>query len=189
MGSNVVTATYSGDSNISQSSASVTQTVNGSVIPPVFTMPYNGTLYLLQEGGSASATTEFGLGTSTTNFVPYYTGLPNNPNPVGEVTVGYFAAATVINFGMFTQFASQSGWAFSTGTDEASIVAFTDTDDSLGMGGSITQQTSSTTWRLHLDDALSYLYDDDDNDVNMQIRVAPSSPQSTQKRGGVGPVR
>ena len=188
-GSTKVTATYSGDSNIAKSSASVTQTVSGSVIPPVFTMPYNGTLYLLQEGGSAAATTEFGLGTSPTNFVHYYTGLPNSPNPTGEVTVGYFPAGTVINFGMFSQWGSESGWAFSTGTDQASIIAFTDPDNNLGMGGSITQQTSSTTWLLHLDDALSYLVDDDDNDVLIQIRVAPSSPPSAQKSAGVKPAR
>ena len=174
-GSTTVTATYAGDSNIAESSASVVQNVTTSVIPPVFVMPYNGTLYLLQEGGSASATTEFGLGTSPTNFVPYYTGLPGNPNPVGEVLVGNFTAGTVINFGMYTTWGTESGWAFSTGTDEASIVAFSDPDDNLGMGGSITQQTSSTTWLLHLDDALSYLVDDDDNDVLMQIRVAPTN--------------
>lgn len=176
-GSTTVTATFDGDSDITASSASVTQIVGQSTIPPVFVMPFNGRLYLLQEGGSASASTDFGLGTSPTNFAQYYGGLPNNPNPVGEVMVGYFTAGTVINFGMFTVFGNQSGWAFSTGTDEGSIVAFTDIDDSLGMGGSITQQTSSTTWLLHLDDALSYLYDDDDNDVLMQIRVAPGTPQ------------
>lgn len=178
LGSTTVTATYSGDSNIAQSTASMTQTVTQGTASGVFTMPYDGTLYLLQEGGSAGASTEFGLGTSPTNFVRYYSGLPTNPTPVGEVMIGSFTAGTVINFAMFTQFGSQSGWAFSTGTDRASIVAFTDTDDSLGMGGSITQQTSSTTWLLHLDDALSYLYDDDDNDVLMQIRVAPGAVQT-----------
>lgn len=48
---------------------------------------------------------------------------------------------------------------------------------------------SSTTWLIHLDDALSYLYDDDDNDVLVQVRVAPSSPPSAQKPGGVKPAR
>jgi hypothetical protein len=115
--------------------------------------------------------------------VPYYTGLPSNPNPVGEVMVGFFPAGTIINFGMFTQSGIETGWAFSTGTDQFSIVAFTDTDNSLGMGGSITQQTSSTTWLLHLDDALSYQVDDDDNDVLMQIRIAPQQPSGKSQKG------
>ena len=175
-GSTTVSVSYLGNSNIRASTASVTQSVSNGM-PPVFTMPYTGTLYLLQMEGSAGASTMFGLGTSPTNFVGYYGGLPNNPVPTGEVMVGTFTAGTVINFGMFSQFGTQSGWAFSSGTDQASIVAFTDPDNNLGMGGSITQQTSSTTWLLHLDDALSYLFDDDDNDVLMQLRVAPSQPQ------------
>ena len=142
-------------------------------IDHTFVMPYNGTLYLQQKGGSAGASTEFGIGTSPTNFVKYYSGLPNNPSPAGEVLVGSFTKGTLINFGMFTQFGSQSGWAFTTGSTRASVVAFSDVDNSLGMGGKITQKTSSTTWLLHLDDALSYLYDDDDNDVLMQIRIVP----------------
>ena len=140
-----------------------------------FVMPVSGQLYLQQKGGSAGAVTTFGLGTSPANFVPYYTGLPNDPNPTGEVSVGSFTAGTTIHFGMFTQLGSETGWAFSNGTDQASIVAFTDVDDSLGMGGSIIQQTSANTWLLHLDDALSYLFDDDDNDVLIQLRVAAAS--------------
>lgn len=40
------------------------------------------------------------------------------------------------------------------------------------MGGKILQNTTPTTWLLHLDDTLSYLYDDY-NDVLMQIRIVP----------------
>jgi hypothetical protein len=50
-----------------------------------------------------------------------------------------------------------------------------DLDDSLGWGGSVVQQTSPTTWTLHLDDALSYLVDDNDSDVLIQVRLAPVS--------------
>src|SRR5208283_360968 len=111
-------------------------------------------------GGQAGGVTTFGLGTSPNDFVPYYTGLPNDPNPTGEVLVGFFAAGTTIHFGMYTTFAGDAGWAFSVDNDVASVVAFTDINDSLGMGGSIIQQTGPDTWLLHLDDALSYLYDD-----------------------------
>jgi hypothetical protein len=165
VGSNTVTATYSGNSEITPSSAWVTQT---------FVMPVSGALYLQQEGGSAGATTSFGLGTSPTNFVPYYTGLPNSPNPTGELLVGTFPAGTIIDFGMYTTFGSQSGYAFSTGTDQASLVSFADLSNSLGMNHGITQQTSPTTWLLHLDDAESYLVDDDNNDVLMELIVVPN---------------
>jgi uncharacterized repeat protein (TIGR03803 family) len=149
--------------------------ITKNCIEDTFVMPYDGTLYLQQKGGEAGATTEFGIGTSPTNFVKYYSGLPNSPSPTGEVKVGYFAKGTVINFGMFTQFGAQSGWAFSAGSTPASVVAFSDIDNSLHMGGKIAQQTSTTTWLLHLDDTMSYLVDDDDNDVLMQIRVAPQN--------------
>src|SRR5437667_8407170 len=104
---------------------------------------------------------------------PLYTGLPNNPSPTGLVLVGFFSAGTTINFGMFTTF-DGTAWAFSNGTDQASIVAFSDIDNSLGLGGSILQKTGSNTWVLHLDDARSAGIDDDDNDVLMELRVSPT---------------
>jgi hypothetical protein len=162
-----ITVSTAGGTATSMASFTVT------AVPKEFIMPVTGQLFLLQKGGEAGAVTTFGLGTSPGNFVPYYTGLPNNPNPTGEVLVGSFPAGTTIHFGMFTQFGSQSGWAFSNGTDHASLIAFTDVDDSLGMGGSIIQQTSANTGLLHLDDSVSV--DDDDNDVLMQLRVAAAS--------------
>jgi hypothetical protein len=160
VGSNTVTATYNGSSQFSPSSAWITQT---------FVMPYNATMYLQQMGGSAGAITTFGIGTTPSNFTPDYTGLPNDPNPTGQVLIGSFAAGTLIDFGMYSTFGSENGWAFSTGTDQASLVSFADLSNSLGLNHGITQQTTSSTWVLHLDDALSYLYDDDNNDVLMEI--------------------
>ncbi len=141
-----------------------------------FVMPLDGFLNLQQMGGSAGAVTTFGIGTSPTNFVPFYQGLPNNPSPTGPLPAGFFPAGTTIHFGMFTTFGSDSGWAFSNWTDQASLVSFSDLSNSLGLGGSIIQQTGSNTWLLHLDDALSYKYDDDNNDVLMQLQIGGSSP-------------
>ena len=137
-----------------------------------FVMPSDGYLYLHQMGGESAGTTTFGIGTSQDDFVPYYTGLPNDPHPTGEVLVGFFAAGTTIHFGMYTTGLGNAGWAFSVDNDVPSIVAFTDIRDLLGMGGSIIERTGQDTWLLHLDDALSYLYDDDNNDVLMQLRIA-----------------
>lgn len=162
VGSNTVTATYSGDQNNSPTSAWTTQT---------FVMPYNATMYLQQEGGSAAASTEFGTGAWPTNFVQGYSGLPNNPDPTGQVRVGTFDAGTIVNFGVYSVYGSQTGWAFSdeVGNNQAALVSFADLSNSLGLNHAITQQTSSTTWVLWLDDALSYQYDDDNNDAIIEI--------------------
>jgi hypothetical protein len=136
-----------------------------------FVMPFGGYLSVQSIGGEAGGVTTFGLGTSPSNFVAYLKGLPNTPSSLSAINVGFFASGTTIHLGMFTTFAGASGWAFSNGTDQASIVAFSDIDNSLGLGGSIIQQTGANTWVLHLDDALSYLYDDDDNDVLIQLRI------------------
>ena len=167
VGSNTVTATYSGDADNPPTSAWTTQT---------FVVPYNATMYLQQEGGYAAASTEFGSGTWPTNFVLDYSGMPNDPNPTGQVLVGSFTAGTIVNFGMFTQYGSQSGWAFSdeVGANQAALISFADLSNALGLNHSITQQTSSTTWVLWLDDAVSYLYDDDNNDVIMEIILVPN---------------
>jgi len=137
------------------------------------------------------------------NFVEYYSGLPNDPDPAGQVLVGSFTASTIVNFGMFTQY-SQSGWAFSdeVGANQAALISFADLSNALGLNHSITQQTSSTTWVLWLDDAVSYLYDDDNNDVikdamsdkkyyvNYKVELKKSLPPIPLGRslGSLGPM-
>lgn len=167
---------------------------SGSAKADSFVMPTDGYLFLQQVGGNAAATTTFGLGTSQNDFLPIYTGLPNKPSPTGSVLVGFFVQGTVIDFAMFTTFSGASGWAFSSGTDTASLFAFSDIDNSLGLGGSIIQQTGTNRWVLHLDDALSFGFDDDDNDVLMGLRVSKhlsSVPEPTTSLlflSGVGVV-
>ena len=143
-----------------------------------FVMPKSGYVSFQFIGGSAGGVTQFGLGTSPSNFVSLLTGLPNNPSSLKIINAGFFSAGSIVQMGMFTRFAGMSGWAFSSGTDQASIVAFSDTHNTLGLGGSIYQQTGPHTWVLHLDDALSYLYDDDNNDVLLRMRIT-SKPVTT----------
>jgi hypothetical protein len=148
---------------------------------PFFVVPYDATLYLQEVGGFAAATTEFGIGTSIQDHSPYFTGLPNNPNPTTEVEVGYVAAGTSLNFYEKTEFLGNTYWAFSNeyATDLASFIAFWDPTLSFSPTGSIVQQTSPTTWVLHLDDAASYLVDDDNADVLMQVRLVAVPEPST----------
>jgi hypothetical protein len=135
-----------------------------------FVMPSDGYLFIQSIGGEAGGITIFGLGTSPDDFVALLSGLPNSPSSLAPINAGFFAAGATTHFGMVTTFSGFS-WAFSNGTDQASRVAFTDIDNSLGFGGSIIQQTSANTWALHLDDARSDLVDDDDNDVLIQLRI------------------
>lgn len=93
-----------------------------------FVMPSGGYLSAQSIGGEAGGITTFGLGTSPGDFVALLSGLPNSPSSLAAINAGFFAAGATTHFGMFTTF-SGSGWAFSNGTDQASLVAFTDTDN------------------------------------------------------------
>jgi PEP-CTERM motif len=132
-------------------------------------------------GGFAGAVTEFGIGTSITDHTAYFTGLPYNPNPANEVEVGYVAAGTSLNFYEKTEWQGQTYWAFSSeyATDLASFIAFWNPTLTFSPTGNIVQQTSPATWVLHLDDAASYLVDDNNSDVLMQVRLAAVPEPST----------
>ncbi|HEY4359524.1 MAG TPA: hypothetical protein VGN17_01075 [Bryobacteraceae bacterium] len=151
--------------------------IGGAARAESFVALYSGKLYLKCVGGAAAATSQFGLGTSTANFVPLLNGLPG-ACPTAEVFAANVSAGQAVQFGIYTSFSGQNYYAFSAGTDRGSIVAFSDTDGSLGMGGKIIQQTGPTTWVMHLDDAASYLIDDNDSDILMQIRLE-ASPSPT----------
>jgi hypothetical protein len=140
-----------------------------------FVMPSNGNLYLEAVGGEAAGVTTFGIGTSPINFAPFFSGLPETLS-AGFVLAGYYDAGTTINFGEYTTFGGRSYWAFSDWTDAASVVAFSDIDNSLGLGGKIISQTGPNTWLMHLDDAASFTVDDDDNDVLISLKVVGISP-------------
>jgi hypothetical protein len=148
-----------------------------------FVMPFGGYLSVQSVGGEAGGVTNFGLGTSTSDFKSYLRGLPNTPSSLNAINVGFFAAGTTIHFGVFTTFAGGSGWAFSNGADQASLVAFSDGDNSLGLGGSIIGQTGANTWVLHLDDALSFQVDDDDNDVLIRLAITDKPVSSVPEPG------
>jgi hypothetical protein len=147
----------------------------GSLRAENFVVPTSGTLYMQCVGGSAGATSQFGLGTSSSNFLPYLTGLPGSC-PDKEVSVGAVRAGQTVQFGISTSWNGQTYWAFSSGTDQGSVVAFTDVCNTLGMGGKVIQQTSSTTWVMHLNDAAHYTVSQcESNNLLIQLRLATAS--------------
>ena len=143
-----------------------------------FLAPSSGNLYIQCTGGTGAATSQFGTGTSPANFVPLLTSLPS-ACPTKEVLLGTVAAGQAVAFAIQTQWNGQTYYAFSGGTDPASVVAFSDTDNSLGMGGKIIQQTSPSTWVMHMDDAASYTVDDNDRDLLIQLRLATPAVMQT----------
>ncbi len=105
---------------------------------------------------------------------PVFFGLPNNPSPNTELALGQFTAGTSIDFGIETQFGGEY-FAFSNETTPAAIRAFTDIDNSLGLGGNVVESTGLNTYVLHLDDAASFMVDDNDADILMQLRAVPGA--------------
>ncbi len=140
-----------------------------------FTMPIDGRLYMWADGGSAGADTIFGIGTTPDNAQILLVDLPKF-DPGNEVLVGTYQAGDEVVFAMYSTFAHLEDWAFSNASDPSSIRAFTDENNSLGWGGSIIEQTSPDTYRLYMDDANSYRFDDDDNDVLVGLRVEIPEP-------------
>lgn len=56
---------------------------------------------------------------------------------------------------------------------------FTDIDNSLGLGGSVVEVIGLDRWTLQLDDAASYMFDDDDNEMIIKVNVNPVPEPST----------
>jgi tetratricopeptide (TPR) repeat protein len=147
----------------------------------LFTVPYDAVLYLTALGGTASAVSEFGLGTNEVDRTPIFTGLPADPEPKNEVKIGFVAAGSELYFYLKTEWGGDH-WAFSHDTKSNwARVAFEDQDNSLGRNGSIVEKTSMSTWLLHLDDAASSGIDDNDEDVLIEIRLVPTSPSTPKK--------
>jgi hypothetical protein len=136
-----------------------------------FVVPFDAQLSMsLSALSSAGADSEFGIVQSGTDLIPLFSGLPNHPQPTTEVAIGQFHPGDVVNFYIKTD--NAIAFSFDT-TTFRSLEAFSDRDHSLGFGGRIIEQTSQTSWFMHLDDAISG--DDDDNDAIMQIVAVPGA--------------
>jgi uncharacterized protein (TIGR03437 family) len=120
-----------------------------------FIAPFSGTMYVECVGGSAGAQSQFGTGTTPANFVPLLTGLPSSC-PDAEVPVGSVTMGQTVQFAMSTFWQGQPYWTFSNASDQASLSSFTDVCNVLGLGGSVYQPTSDSTWVMHLLDAAHY---------------------------------
>ncbi len=90
------------------------------------------------------------------------------------VNMGHYPTGSELDFYMLSEFGGFF-WAFSgslfTEPTDSDLVTFTDTDDSLEMGGSILKKLGIDDWSFHMDDPASICCDDDDNDFVVRISV------------------
>jgi hypothetical protein len=141
-----------------------------------FSVPQDGRMFVSPAGGSAGADSEFGRLTDTNTEIPLLFDLPS-PGPTPEVEIGFFSAGTELDFYMRSVFGG-TFFASSKLNDVSSNTTFLDANNSLGLGGSTIEQLTPLTWRLHLDDAASFLFDDDDDDVLLDLRLEPADTDS-----------
>lgn len=136
-------------------------------------------------GGEAGPSLqEFGIGTpeplssladrEMVFVIDYYHS--QTPQPV--VNKGYFGSGSQLDFynlsnynGNLFSFSNRL-LGFPTSSD---LATFTDTDNSLRLGGGVVESIGSNMWILHLDDAWSYMYDDDDNEMLIKVWIAPTA--------------
>ena len=138
-----------------------------------FILPYDAIVTLTPSGGTASAISDFGLGTSQADIILLFSNLPNH-TAVAGANIGFYPAGSSLDVYEKTLWGGTTYWAFSDdAVSSASRTAFMDLDNSLGFGGSVYEKISSTQYMMHLDDAASYTVDDNDHDVLMAITLTP----------------
>jgi hypothetical protein len=133
-----------------------------------FVMPKTGTL-LVEVIRDDGAEWTFGVGSSEADFREVIRNTP--ALPVGEVELGSFPAGETIHFGVWTRFGGVEEWAFSNRNDPPSRVVFQDGGNLLGLGGNVIEQILPDVWILHLDNAASVPFDDDNDDIVIRMRL------------------
>jgi len=129
--------------------------------------PFDCSVFLRAVGGSAGATSEVGLGTTPDNFRPFIWGLPREITDE-VVELGKFREGESIPLAIKSNF-SGDHYAFMGGQDRESITAFTDKDGSLEEHGKQLIEPVGERFLMHLDDAASFSFDDNDQDLLVEI--------------------
>lgn len=134
--------------------------------------------YLWGEAGASVQ--EFGIGTPSPGsaiaernlvFVIDYN---HSVTPPPMVNKGYYWAGSALDFYNLSDYMGDL-FAFSSALSgsptSADRAAFTDTDGSLHRGGSVVEAIGDNDWVLHIDDAWSFNFDDDDNELVVRVWV------------------
>ena len=137
-------------------------------------------------GHGDTSNQEFGIGTPAIGSLPserqvvftlhLYRDSLDSVTPSATVNMGYFPAGSALDFYQISDYYG-SFWAFSSHAGSArtpsDIAVFSDPDNSLGFGGTVVEVLSVDDWVLHLDDAASFAFDDDDNELLIRVFVDP----------------
>jgi len=134
-------------------------------------VPYDCVLYVKATGGSASAKSTLGTGAQAGEFKAVITGLPHNPAPRKEVKLGAFLAGDSVPLAIRTEWGGKTYFAFAKGMDKGSRHTFGDPDKNAEGKGILRPLKRPGVWSLSLDDAASFLIDDDDGDIVLEIRL------------------
>lgn len=133
-----------------------------------FVVPTTGVLRVKCLGGSASAKSSFSIGKSPEKLRTVLRWLPRVTH---EKAFGLVREGQSLHFAIKSVLDGRVAVASSGGNDFEDLEAFTDRNGDLGFGGAVIEQTAEHTWVLHLDDPV--WNDDDDNDVQIQLRIQP----------------
>ena len=141
--------------------------------------------YLWGEAGPSVM--EFGIGTPRTDsvvserntiFIIDNRAQPTTITPSTIRNMGYYFSGSQLDFYNISDY-NGNLYAFSSNLGVAPTVSdlavFTDTNNSLGLGGSVVRNVGDNQWILNLDDAWSYAYDDDDNEMVIKVWVDPTA--------------
>src|ERR1700729_2409233 len=102
-----------------------------------FVVPSSGQIYLEAITAKTGAEWKFGIGTTPENCKVYLSSLPDTSYPRGESPTEPLNAGETVRFCMWSKFGTRTAWAFSDGSDQASLVAFGDAKNALGMGANV----------------------------------------------------
>lgn len=94
--------------------------------------------------------------------------------------LGYHWAGVGIDFYERSDYGGDLA-AFSNGSTPSDLTAFTDTNNS----GSAIEVVGANDWILHLDDAWSFMFDDDDNELVLRVWIDPSAPVPVPEPGSL----
>lgn len=159
--------------------------VCGQANASLITTSASGDLKFEYLGGEAGPSLqEFGIGTPAPDSLPidrnsvwvidYY----HSPVPLPIANKGYFLQGSQFDFYNLSNY-NGNLFAFSSrlsnSPTQADLATFTDSDNSLRLGGGVVENIGDNAWILHLDDAWSYMYDDDDNEMIIKVWVDQSA--------------
>ncbi|MCP4568476.1 MAG: SUMF1/EgtB/PvdO family nonheme iron enzyme, partial [FCB group bacterium] len=135
------------------------------------------------QGSAGAQVMEFGLGTPKISSVEARDTVfsinnhhsPAVVTPSKIVNKGFHEAGTELDFYSISYWRDPEKVAYtshlSSNPSPSDLVVFTDDDNSLGLDGKVAEKIGTDEWILHLDDAWSYPYDDDDNEMIIRVWV------------------